>query len=94
MKGGEKKIMKTVSKRFPANTDLNVSTFLNDKKIDGELYSLLQTYSYPNSQKETVVEKKSLPTQTEICEKLGIKSTKTYRAHLKYLVSVGLVEER
>jgi hypothetical protein len=28
-------------KRFPANTTLNTLTFLNDKKINGELYACL-----------------------------------------------------
>jgi hypothetical protein len=29
-------------KRFPADTTLNTLTFLNDKKINGELYAYLQ----------------------------------------------------
>ena len=28
-------------KRFPADTTLDFSTFLNDKKINGELYAIL-----------------------------------------------------
>ena len=32
-------------KRFPANTTLKHLTFLNNKKIDGQLYGLLQSYS-------------------------------------------------
>lgn len=30
-----------VKKRFPADTRMEVLTFLNDKKVDGELYALL-----------------------------------------------------
>ena len=33
------------SKRFPANTSLDCLTFLNDKKIDGELYAYFQEKS-------------------------------------------------
>ena len=83
-----------MNKRFPADTKMNINTFLNDKKVDGELYALLQSYSFPNSQKETIVNKKDLPTQTKLCEMLGIKSPKTYRAHLLYLIEQGYVEER
>ena len=66
---------------------------MNDKKIDGELYALLQTYSKGVDQ-ETVVMKKDLPNQSTICSTLGFKSPKTYRAHLAYLLESGYVEER
>ena len=33
--------MKIDSKRFPADTAMNTVTFLNDKKINGELYAYL-----------------------------------------------------
>ena len=79
-----------VSKRFPANTTLEFSTFLNDKKINGELYALLQSLSYPieanDGVKQTVVEKTKIPKQSEICRALGISSPKTLRTHLGYLV--------
>ena len=81
----------STNKRFPANTTLTEQTFLNDKKINGELYALLQTYSFPNENKETVIIKKNLPSQTELCAQLGIKSPKTYRAHLAYLIEKGYV---
>ena len=84
----------SVSKRFPANTSMEETTFLNDKKVNGELYALLQSYSYPNDKQETIVVKKSLPTQAEMCSKLGIKSPKTYRAHLQYLITLGYVVEK
>ena len=41
--------------------------------------------------KETIVLKKSMPTQAIICNILGIKSPKTYRAHLNYLIEAGYV---
>lgn len=38
--------------------------------------------------------KKSLPTQSAICDRLGIKQPKTYRAHRDYLIQQGyLIEE-
>lgn len=66
---------------------------MNDKKIDGELYALLLTYSYGSPDQETVIYKKDLPKQSELCQKLRIKSPKTYRAHLAYLIEKGYVIE-
>lgn len=83
-----------IQKRFPANTILDEVTFLNDKKVDGELYALYQEYSRPveeDGEYITIVNKKDLPTQTVICAKLGIKSAKTYRSHRDYLVDSGYV---
>lgn len=86
---------KTVSKRFPADTTLEELTFLNDKKLDAELYAYLQMNSYPAGG-ETVVFKRDLKTQKEICEDLKYKqgvtmSVKTYRRHLQYLIERGYV---
>lgn len=85
-------------KRFPANTSLEDLTFLNDKNINGELYAFLQSISYgvkdENKKYQTLVYKKDLPTQSKICEVLGIKSPKTYRNHLKYLIERGYVVEQ
>lgn len=76
---------KNIKKRFPATVALDKSTFLNDRNIDAELYALLQKLSTVVDGK-TVVLKKNLPPQDQICEILGIKSAKTYRAHLNYLI--------
>jgi hypothetical protein len=78
-------------KYFPADPDLNILTFLNDKKINGELYAYLQSISdfisKDNGQNRyTYVLKKKIPTQAKVCSLLGIKSPKTYRNHLKYLI--------
>lgn len=81
-----------IQKRFPADITLKETTFLNDKKIDAELYALLQSYSSSNDG-VTFIEKWSLPKQSEICNILGIKSAKTYRAHLSYLIESGYVVE-
>lgn len=80
-------------KRFPADTKLDVLTFLNDKKVNGELYAYLQSLSTHDSKQGTYVLKKDLPTQAKICEAIGIKSPKTLRVHLGYLSEVGLIIE-
>lgn len=83
---------KIVKKRFPATTELNNLTFLNDKKVDGELYAYFQSLSKYEDEK-TYVLKKDLPKQIDICEVLGIKSPKTYRTHLLYLIEQGYIIE-
>lgn len=83
---------KIVKKRFPATTELNNLTFLNDKKVDGELYAYFQSLSKYEDEK-TYVLKKDLPKQIDICEVLGIKSPKTYRMHLLYLIEQGYIIE-
>lgn len=71
-----------IQKRFPANTDLKMEiSFLKDPKIDAELYAYLQSLSFPD-EGETVVAKIDIPTQAKVAEKIGVKSTKTLRAHL------------
>lgn len=72
-------------KRFPANPSLKELTFLNDKKINGDLYAYLQSISQ-HFLRDTYVLKKDLPTQQQICNTIGIKSPKTLRVHLNYLV--------
>ena len=44
-----------IKKRFPADTSLEYTTFLNDKKVNAELYALLQTYSRPDSEERTII---------------------------------------
>ena len=91
--------MASDKKRFPANTTLDTTTFLNDKKINGELYAYLQGISdyelidLDKKEYVTYVSKKKMPAQTKVCEILGIKSPKTYRAHLNYLIEQGYVIE-
>lgn len=78
---------------MPADPTLKNLTFLNDKKINGELYAFLQSYSYPDEQKRTIVNKKDLPIQKKICEIIGIKSRTTLNTHLKYLIERKFVIE-
>ena len=65
---------------------------MNDKKVDAELYAFLQSISQCENS-VTYVNKWEMPKQTEICDTIGIKSTKTYRAHLNYLIEAGYVIE-
>ena len=83
----------SVTKRFPATVTLDTPTFLNDKNIDSELYALLQTLSTVVDG-ESVVFKSNLPTQAEMCNIIKIKSPKTLRSHLAYLIERGYVETR
>ena len=45
----------TIKKRFPADTSLKYTTFLNDKKVNAELYALLQAYSIPDNEERTII---------------------------------------
>ena len=89
-----------ISKRFPANVTLDKSTFLNNKTLDGELYAIFQEKSIAVQKKdndeeyETIVYKKDLPSQVEMCTKLGISSPKTYRTRLGKLIEAGYIEKR
>lgn len=98
-----------MKKRFPADCRLekelkqihskNFKTFLNDKKVDGELYAFFQSISksYTLDRKlgmhETRVYKEDIPTVTKIIQKIGVKSRSTYYSHLSYLIEVGLITE-
>ena len=82
-------------KRFPADTAL---TFLNNKRIDAEIYTYFQCCSYPKKNK-TIAYKKDLGTQNEICEILrdygAQMSLATYKRHLNYLIEQGyIIEEK
>lgn len=81
------------NKRFPANTTLDQDTFLNDKRINGELYALFQSLSTSTDREGVIVLKANIPTQAELCKRLGIGSPKTLRAHLNYLINAGYVLE-
>ena len=39
--------MSTIEKHFPADTSMEMLTFLNNKNIDGRLYASLQSKSMP-----------------------------------------------
>lgn len=82
----------STKKSFPADTSLNYSTFLNDKKINGELYAYLLSQSYGDKDTgQTVVYKKNLPTQEQIgkilkCSRNSIGNYLRYMKESRYLV--------
>lgn len=80
-----------VKKRFPTNPKMDTTTFLNSKRLNGELYAYLQSKSKPTKDGLTVVLKKDLPKQSDICKVLGIKSVTTYKTYLDYLIDQGYV---
>lgn len=93
--------MAIIEKHFPADTSMEIETFLNNKKIDGRLYAYLQSKSIPIliqedgiKKYETRVDKGELGTQTELCEVIKIKSPKTLRKYLKILIDTGYLEDR
>ena len=90
--------MISIQKRFPADTALEELTFLNNKRIDAEIYTYFQCCSYPKKNK-TIAYKKDLGTQNEICEILrdygAQMSLATYKRHLNYLIEQGyIIEEK
>ena len=85
--------MAIIEKHFPADTSLDMQTFLNNKNIDGRLYAYLQSKSIPvlieeNGIKsyETRVDKYQVGTQTEFCKAVHIKSPKkiVYSIRINY----------
>lgn len=86
--------MKQIQKRFPANVTLTELTFLNDPKVDAELYAYLQSMSYPDPDtKETKVRKKDLPSQETIAKEVLNCSRNTVGTHLKYLKENGYITD-
>ena len=93
--------MAIVEKHFPADTNLEILTFLNNKNIDGRLYAYLQSKSVPvvveeNGIKnyETRVDKFEIGSQATFCKAVKIKSPKTLRKYLNILIEEGYVEDR
>lgn len=87
--------MNKIQKRFPADTTLDTLTFLNDPKVDAELYAYLQSMSFPDAATGTTrVEKKRLPKQEIIAkEVLHRDSRNTVGNHLRYLKQRGYIED-
>ena len=92
--------MAVVEKHFPADTSMEMLTFLNNKNIDGRLYAYLQSKSMPvvvenNGIKnyETRVDKFEIGSQNEFCKAVKIKSTKTLRKYLNILINTGYIED-
>ena len=85
--------MSKIQKRFPADTTLDTVTFLNDPKVDAELYAYFQSMSYPDPETGTTrVEKSKLPNQETIAKEVLHRSSRnTVGNHLKYLKEQGYV---
>lgn len=80
-------------KKYPADTTLDRPTFLNDKKIDGDLYTVLldlADFKFIDERLDIVPEiylsKKKMPTKKALATTLGIKSTATITTKLNYLI--------
>lgn len=79
-------------KKFPSDTSMDYLTFLNDSKINGELYAFLLSKAV-QLENEVRVYKDELPSQTEIGAILSEKplTRKTVSAHMKYLKDKELI---
>lgn len=83
---------KNIEKRFPADTRMEkegqkIKTFLNDSKVDAELYAYLLSISRPVDG-ETRVYKTAIPTIDKLRKEiLNCKSRQTVYNHLNYLIS-------
>lgn len=83
---------------------MEIKTFLNDPKVDGELYALLLSLSKGEKDKkedkgETRTYKSDIPSQTEIAKIISpspdkILTRQTISAHFKYLLSKGYLIEK
>lgn len=82
--------MKDIKKSFPADTTLDMKTFLNDPKVNGELYAYLLSMSV-GEEGETRVYKNKLPNQKEIAKLLRI-SVRTLTRHMTYLIDTRYVK--
>lgn len=90
--------MSIIEKHFPADTSMEILTFLNNKNIDGRLYAYLQSKSMPImiekdgiKNYETRVDKFEIGSQSDFCKAVKIKSTKTLRKYLNILINTGYV---
>lgn len=77
---------------------MEIKTFLNDPKVDGELYALLLSLS-KGEEGETRTYKSNIPSQTEIAKIISpspdkILTRQTISTHFKYLLSKGYLIEK
>lgn len=82
-----------IYKSFPSDTTLDLKTFLNDPKIDAELYAFLLSISMGRKDEVsgmgiTYIPKKEFPPNTKIAQKIH-KSARTVSRHLAYLTERG-----
>lgn len=79
-------------KSFPADTSLEYKTFLNNKKINGELYAYLLSQSCGDEKGRTIVYRNKLPSQTEIGKILKV-SRRTIINYLNNMKESGYIVE-
>lgn len=87
---------KNINKTFPSNTTMDIKTFLNDQRIDGELYAFLLSISFGekiNGKGITYIPLEELPSQIKIAEILNYKSRQTVASHMKYLETNGYLKK-
>lgn len=75
---------------------MDIKTFLNDDKIDGELYAYLLSISLGekvDGKGITYIPIEDLPSQTKIAEILNYKSRQTVSTHMKYLETNGYLKK-
>ena len=93
--------MKKYQKSFPAKTNLDkdekgevIPTFLNDSKVNGELYAYLLSISVGEN-KETRAYKKNMLSMTKITSDiLHVKSRQTAYNHFNYLLNNKYIEDK
>lgn len=96
MKNGYQIDIALISK--PANRAQDIKTFLNDPRIDGELYAYLLSLSFGDKGK-TIVRKSTIPTFTALGEMLSADpqakpiTRQTIATHFRYLVERGYLRE-
>jgi len=85
-----------IHKRFPADVTMEETTFLNNGRVDAELYAYFQSISYPDPEtKETRVDKSKIPNQDVLAKEiLKCSSRNTVGNHIKALKEAGfLIDE-
>lgn len=86
---------KEIQKRVPADISLRYQTFLNDKKIDGELYGYLLSISI-GKDGQTLVDKKEIKPWAQLAKdfsKIKPVTRQTLSAHFKILMAKGYIQE-
>lgn len=68
-------------------------TFLNNTKIDGELYAYLLSISKGSKEDGTYVLIEEMPSQETIANVLNYKSRQTVSTHMKTLIDKGYVQK-
>ena len=89
--------MNSIKKNFPADTTIEKTTFLNDPKIDADLYAYLLSISY-GIEGETRTMKADIPPQAKLAELLApdpehVLTRQTIASHLKYLLAKGYLKD-